>query len=170
MWQHRGSTRRHLWRTPGDQLLVPRAPHDIPLWPWPATFGGTSVLLPDPLSLPLPLFPSLKLKAACFHSSPRLAAPWSLLMAQMVKNLPVMQETQVLSLGWEDPLDKGMATHSSFLAWRIPWTEEPGGLHGVTKSQTPPSHRHQVRHPSSPVQKDSTLPPTAWRPPDPISP
>ena len=49
-------------------------------------------------------------------------------MAQMVKNLPAMQETQVQSLGWEDPLEKGMATHSSILAWRIPWTEEPGGL------------------------------------------
>ena len=50
-----------------------------------------------------------------------------------------MQETWVRSLGWEDPLEKGMATHSSILAWRIPWTEEPGGLHtvyGVTKSQT----------------------------------
>ena len=46
----------------------------------------------------------------------------------MVKNLPAMQETQVLSLGWEDPLEKGMATHSSILAWRIPWTEEPGEL------------------------------------------
>jgi len=46
----------------------------------------------------------------------------------MVKNLPAMQETQVQSLGWEDLLEKGMATHSSILAWRIPWTEEPGGL------------------------------------------
>jgi len=46
----------------------------------------------------------------------------------MVKNLPAMQETRVQSLGWEDPLEKGMATHSSILAWRIPWTGEPGGL------------------------------------------
>ena len=46
----------------------------------------------------------------------------------MVKNLPKMQETQVQSLGWEDPLEKGMLTYSSILAWRIPWTEEPGGL------------------------------------------
>ena len=45
----------------------------------------------------------------------------------MMKNLPVMQETQVRSLGWEDPLEKGIATHSSIPAWRIPWTEEPGG-------------------------------------------
>ena len=49
------------------------------------------------------------------------------LAAQMVKNLPSMQGTWVRSLGWEDPLEKGMATHSSILAWRIPWTEEPGG-------------------------------------------
>ena len=46
----------------------------------------------------------------------------------MVKNLPAVQEMQVPSLGWEDPLEKEIATHSSILAWRIPWTEEPGGL------------------------------------------
>ena len=46
----------------------------------------------------------------------------------VVKNLPAMQETRVRSLDWEDPLEKEMATHSSVLAWRIPWTEEPGGL------------------------------------------
>ena len=50
------------------------------------------------------------------------------LVTQTVKNLPAMQETQVQSLGREDTLEKGMATHSSILAWRIPWTEEPGGL------------------------------------------
>ena len=49
----------------------------------------------------------------------------------MVKNLPAMRETQVQSLGQEDPLEKGMATHSSILPWRIPWTEEPGRLHSV---------------------------------------
>ena len=54
------------------------------------------------------------------------------LVAQMVKNPPAMQETWVGSLGWGDPLEKGMATHSSILAWRIPWTEEPG-VHGVAK-------------------------------------
>ena len=57
------------------------------------------------------------------------------LVAQMEKNLPAMQETQVQSLGWENPLEKGMATHSSILAWRKPWTEKPGN-YGVTKSQT----------------------------------
>ena len=50
------------------------------------------------------------------------------LVAQLVKNRPAMQDTQVQSLGWEDPLEKGMATHSSILSWRIPWTEEPGRL------------------------------------------
>ena len=50
------------------------------------------------------------------------------LVVQMVKNLPAMQETQVQSLGWEDPLEKGMAIHSSILAWRIPWTEEAARL------------------------------------------
>ena len=49
-------------------------------------------------------------------------------MAQMVKNLPAIWETWAQSLGREDPPEKGMATHSSILAWRIPWTEEPGGL------------------------------------------
>ena len=49
----------------------------------------------------------------------------------MGKNLPAMQETQVQSLGWEDPLENGMATHSSILAWRIPWTEEPGGVQSM---------------------------------------
>ena len=53
------------------------------------------------------------------------------LVAQMVKNLPAMLETWVQSLGWEDPMEKGMATHSSILAWRIPWTEEPGGLQAM---------------------------------------
>ena len=53
------------------------------------------------------------------------------LVAQMVKDLPAMQETLVWSLGWEDPLEKKMATHSSILAWIIPWTEEPGGLQSM---------------------------------------
>ena len=49
----------------------------------------------------------------------------------MVKNLPAVQETWVRSLGWEDPLEKEMATHSSILAWRIPWTEKPGRLQSI---------------------------------------
>ena len=53
------------------------------------------------------------------------------MVAQTVKNLPVIQETGFQSLGWEDPLEKGMAAHSIILAWRIPWTEEPGGLQSM---------------------------------------
>ena len=53
------------------------------------------------------------------------------LVAQTVKNLPARQETRVQSLGWEDPLEKEMATHSSILAWEIPWTEEPGRLQSM---------------------------------------
>ena len=53
---------------------------------------------------------------------------WASLVAQTVKHLPVMRKTQVRSLGWEDLLEKEMATHSSILAWRIPWIEEPGRL------------------------------------------
>ena len=57
-----------------------------------------------------------------------LSYKWSSLVAQRVKHLPAMQETGVQSLGWEDPLEKEMATHSGIRAWRIPRTEEPGGL------------------------------------------
>ena len=53
----------------------------------------------------------------------------------VVKNLPAMQETQVQSLGWEDPLEKEMATYSSIIAWRIPWTEEPGGLQSMASQR-----------------------------------
>ena len=59
-------------------------------------------------------------------------------MAQMVKHLPTMREIHVQSLGWEDLLEKEMATHSSTLAWKIPWTEEPGRLQ--------PMGSHRVRH------------------------
>ena len=60
-----------------------------------------------------------------------LQCSWASLVAQMTKNLPAMWEAWVGSLGWEDPLEEGMATHSSIQAWRIPWTEEPGGLQSV---------------------------------------
>ena len=57
--------------------------------------------------------------------------PVTILVAQTAKNLPAMRETWVQSLDQEDPLEKGMTTHSSILAWRIPWTEEPGGLQSM---------------------------------------
>ena len=69
-------------------------------------------------------------------------------MAQTVKNLPAMQETWVRSLGQEDPLKKGMATHSSILAWEIPLTEEPGGLQsmGSQESQLVQTARVTTKH------------------------
>ena len=67
-------------------------------------------------------------------------------MTQSIKTLPAMQETQVRSLSWEDPLEKGMATHSSILAWRIPWTEEPGELQPIRSGRV----RHNLATKSSP--------------------
>ena len=58
----------------------------------------------------------------------KVYSKWASLIAQSVKNLPAMQKTRVQFLGQEDPLEKEMANHSSILAWKIPWTEEPGGL------------------------------------------
>ena len=61
---------------------------------------------------------------------------WTSVIAQSVKNLPAMQETRVLFLGWEDPLEKETITHSSILAWRIPWTEEPCGLQSMGSQES----------------------------------
>ena len=65
-------------------------------------------------------------------------SPKASLVAQSVKSLPAVQETQVRSLGWEDPLEKEMATHSSILAWRLPWTEEPGELQSTGSQRVTP--------------------------------
>ena len=65
----------------------------------------------------------------CIYSFSNSFQLW--LIAQMVKNLPIVQETLVQFLGWEGPLEKEMANHSSILAWKIPWTEEPGGLQSM---------------------------------------
>ena len=62
-------------------------------------------------------------------------------VVQTIKNLPAMQETWIQSLGQKDPLEKNMATHSRILAWRIPWTEEPGGLQSMGSQRV----RHDVR-------------------------
>ena len=61
----------------------------------------------------------------------KLSSEGASLLTQMVKNLPAIWETRVQSLGREAPLEEGMATHSSILAWRVPWTEEPGGLQSM---------------------------------------
>ena len=68
------------------------------------------------------------------------------LVAQMAKNLPVMRETQVRSLGWEDSLEKDMATHSNILAWTIPWMEEPGGLQSVGRKDSDTTERLHFSH------------------------
>ena len=75
-----------------------------------------------------PIYLKKKKKNECYTCKWEMGAS---LMAQMVKNLPAMQEAWVQFLGQEDHLEKGMATHSSILAWRIPWTEEPGGLQSM---------------------------------------
>ena len=67
-----------------------------------------------------------------------LQCSWVSMVAQTVKNPPVMQETWVQSLGWEDPLEEGLATHSSILAWRILRTEEPGGLQSMRLQSVSP--------------------------------
>ena len=66
---------------------------------------------------------------------------WASLVAQRLKRLPPMWETQVRSLGWEDPLEKEMVTHSTTLAWRIPWTEEPGRLQSTGSQRVDTTER-----------------------------
>ena len=96
---------------------------------------------------------------------PLLSQPGASLVAQTVKNLPVVRETRVRMLGWENPLEKGMATHSSILAWRIPGTEEPGGLQSmgsqrvghdwaaISHSLTKPLELHAVTSPPTNEKK-----------------
>ena len=75
--------------------------------------------------------PSISSQLNTWTLSSSFLAPWAPLVAQRVTNLPAVQETGVWSLGWEDPLEEGMATYSSILVWRIPWAEEPGGLQSM---------------------------------------
>ena len=107
-----------------------------------------------------------------FFSHPLLESFWeyapvkgALLVAQMVKHLPIMQETLVWSLGQEDPLEKEMATHSSTLAWRIPWMEKPGELqsmgsqrvrHNWAISQKEGSNPKDMSQKSKPKKKELT--------------
>jgi len=85
------------------------------------------------------------------HSADSLASSLSCVWASlelMVNNLPAMQETQLRSLGWKDPLEKGMATHSSILAWRIPWTEEPGSYSPWAHKEMDTTERLSLSHDS----------------------
>ena len=75
----------------------------------------------------------------------------TVLVAQMVKNLPAMPETQVQSLGWENLLEKEMATHPSIVAWRIPWTEEPGGLQSMRSQRV--RHDRATKHSTTAPQR-----------------
>ena len=84
--------------------------------------GGSSL---EPSNAQEPKFPIWPIPGISFWI---ILSHWASLVAQRLKHLPAMQETRVLSLGWEDPLEKEMTTHSSILAWRIPWREEPGRL------------------------------------------
>ena len=84
--------------------------------------------------------------------------PRASLVAQMVKNPPAMWDTWVRTLGQEDPLEEGMATHSSILAWRIPWTEEPGGLQSLGSQRV--GHDWATQHSVEPEVKESV----AWIP------
>ena len=90
---------------------------------------------PRPLVLRAHWVPVLAPRSSCHHAEARGLALspsiWASLVAQSVKNLPAVQETQVRSLGREDPLEKEIATHSRILAWRIPWTDESGGLQSM---------------------------------------
>ena len=75
-----------------------------------------------------------------------LSLNWASLLSQPVKNPPGMQQIWVQSLGWQDSLEKGMATHSSILAWRIPWTEEPGRLQCMGCKEPGTTERQTTQH------------------------
>ena len=90
----------------------------------------------------------------------QLMGSWASLLAQMVKNQPAMQETWVRSLGWEDPLEEGMVTYSSILAWRSPWTEEPDGLQS-TGPQRLRDHSSPTRDWTRGSESESPHPSTA---------
>ena len=75
--------------------------------------------------------PSCLASVGCYLFDTQFVSLWSTLVAQTIKDLPAVQETQVRSLGREDLLEEGMVTHSSILAWGTPWAEEPGGLQSM---------------------------------------
>ena len=89
--------------------------------------GGKNTIL---IQVPLGIHRKISLKEVLEFEA-YIPSYWASLVAQMIKNLPAMQDTRVQFLGWEDPPEKGMALHSSILAWRIPWTEEPGRLQSM---------------------------------------
>ena len=128
--------------------LGPMWPPSPPPEPWTASLashaasqGSQLPCKPDVIFIPIPMVSKsesgrtgVRTQASftpdlCFHVSTALNFIIGVgMVAQMIKNLPAVQETWVQPLGQEDPLEEGMATHSSILAWRVPWTEEPGEL------------------------------------------
>ena len=116
----------HLYPSPisSPPLSTPslKEPLKAPYFPK-AICCSPQITLTSPSSRPLPT----QSKLFCLVAFVSYTS-WASQVVWMVKNPPAMQETEVPSLGWEDPLEKGRATHSSILAWRIPWTEEPFGL------------------------------------------
>ena len=94
------------------------------VWPWASKKVETKqiCLLPNPMTWVTASYPRQTTTA------PTQVHAWASLVPQLVKNLPAIQDTQVWVLGWGNPLEKGMATHSSILTWRVPWTEERGRL------------------------------------------
>ena len=105
----------------GTGRVVRRRGRDLILYELGPVKGFRQLCLPSSLWACFLLDPFNAI--SCSHL-PLSFKKWASLVAQMVKNQPAMQESQVRSLGWEDPLEKGMATHSSILVWRIPWTEK----------------------------------------------
>ena len=126
----------HVWIIPSYSMLW-----FLNSWPWtPFLYslpGQLHLLLVHSISTYIPVQVSSKCPAPNSRHKGRLfkehlrIIPWASLVAYMVKNLPAMQETWIQSLGCEDLLEKGMATHSSTVTWRIPWTEELGGLQSM---------------------------------------
>ena len=107
-------------------------------------------------------FPSEKIKGSLSAVvQPYKKCSVSIIIAQLVKNLPVMQETRVQFLGWEDPVEKEMTNHSGILAWRIPWTEEPGRLQSmgsqVSDMTWQLNHHHKKCYKESPRLKHRVL-------------
>ena len=119
---------RWLFASGGQSIIASASVSPMNIHDWfPLGLTGLFSLLSRGLSR---VFSNTTVRNYQFFSAQSSLWPTSY-MAQMVKNLPAMQETWFRSLGWEDPLEKGMATHSSILAWRIPWTEEPGRLQSM---------------------------------------
>ena len=125
-----GAEARH-----GDSRAPAGRPQYIYPDPWPSAGKESTCNGGDPGLIPgLGKSPGEGMDYPFQHS-------WASLMAQMVENPPAMQETWVQSLSWEEPLEKRMTTHSSIFAWRIPWTEESGGLQPMGSSKSWTSHR-----------------------------